>query len=74
MRRIASDHHSREALATHPACQVEQCACGQVHLSIGGVTLRLDRDAFFMIADVCASAARVAAVRALVPDDDPRLS
>lgn len=73
--------HHREALATHPTCRVEQCRCGEVHLSIGGVTLRLEREAFLMIADVCASAARVAMVRGLHraadaadDDDDPRLS
>jgi hypothetical protein len=55
--------HTRIALASHPACVVEQCRCGQIHLTIGGVTLRLERDAFLSIADVCGSAARVARAR-----------
>ena len=37
---------SGETLARGPACKVDACPCGTVHVSIGMLTLRLKREAF----------------------------
>jgi hypothetical protein len=49
---------SRRVLATGETTLVEQCSCGHVHLTIGGVTLRLDPESLPPIADVLGDAAR----------------
>jgi hypothetical protein len=36
---------TRKLLAASPICTVEECDCGTVHLSVGALTLRLERDA-----------------------------
>jgi hypothetical protein len=47
----------RHLLARTPVGAVEFCRCGAVHLSIGGVTLRLVPDAVAQLAELLADAA-----------------
>jgi len=43
---MESRNCSGETLAHGPACRVDACPCGTVHVSIGMLTLRLKREAF----------------------------
>jgi hypothetical protein len=36
---------THKLLASSPICTVEECNCGTVHLTIGALTLRLEREA-----------------------------
>jgi hypothetical protein len=36
------DWTTRELIARGPVCQVERCACGTLHVTIGPFTLRLE--------------------------------
>lgn len=60
--------HLRVQLTAHPMCAVERCACGAIHLTIGAVTLRLQREAFVAIADPIADAARRLVIESIGDD------
>jgi hypothetical protein len=60
---VMSHVHDRIPLAVHPACVVERCGCGAIHLTIGAVTLRLQSEAFVAIADTIADGATALALR-----------
>ena len=49
-------------------CSVERCACGAIHLTIGAITLRLQRDAFVSIAEPITEAARRIVIEAIGDD------
>lgn len=40
-----TDGCTRRTLATSEGCKVEECDCGTLHLTLGPVTLRLEREA-----------------------------
>ena len=44
-------------LATGPTCEVQACTCGVVHLTSGGLSLRLTAEAFLGIATTIEHAA-----------------
>lgn len=46
-------------LAHTPACRIERCPCGQIHVSVGAVTLRLDPPVFDELFGAMAISARV---------------
>lgn len=55
-----ADHHRddhRTTLVNARLVHVEQCACGVVHLTLGAITMRLQREAFSEMADAVALAA-----------------
>lgn len=54
---INIDPCHRHLLARNPIGAVELCHCGAVHLSIGGVTLRLVPGAIAQLAELLADAA-----------------
>ncbi len=54
---ITMDPCQRHLLARNPVGAVELCHCGAVHLSIGGVTLRLMPGAIARLAELLAEAA-----------------
>lgn len=58
------DDH-RITLVDQRLVTVEQCGCGNVHLTIGAITLRLQRDAFVEIAEALASASHAMEERPL---------
>ncbi|HVG57488.1 MAG TPA: hypothetical protein VNA24_02980 [Hyalangium sp.] len=47
---------TRKLLAATPICTVEECECGTVHLSVGALTLRLEREALRDLQGALASA------------------
>ena len=47
---------TRRTLATSPGCKVEACDCGTLHLTLGPLTLRLERDAVQDLQGTLASA------------------
>lgn len=53
---IPIDSCPRHLLARSPVGAVELCHCGAVHLSIGGVTLRLIPEAIPQLAELLADA------------------
>ena len=55
--RTPIDSCHRHLLARTPVGAVELCHCGAVHLSIGGVTLRLVPQAIEQLAELVADAA-----------------
>lgn len=67
-------HHRQEdhrtTLVDGRLVSVEQCACGTVHLTIGAITMRLQRDAFSEVADALTIAARALDERPLRLLDD----
>jgi hypothetical protein len=53
-----------ERLGEGPVCKVEICPCETIHVSIGILTVRLQRDAFAAFCDTLfAAAARLASRR-----------
>jgi hypothetical protein len=47
---------TRKLLASTPICMVEECDCGTVHLTVGALTLRLEREALRDLQGALASA------------------
>jgi hypothetical protein len=60
---LTSQSCARRVLSTGDCSLVEQCTCGFVHLTIGGVTLRLAPGAFPQIANTINEAARTLMLR-----------
>jgi hypothetical protein len=52
----SDDLAHRATLADGPVARIERCACGTIHLSVGGVTLRLHADAFDALCDTAVQA------------------
>jgi hypothetical protein len=46
----------RATLADGPVARIERCHCGTIHLSVGGITLRLHADAFDAFCDTAVQA------------------
>ncbi len=53
----------RAPLAQGALCTVDYCNCGIVHLTVGAVTLRLDRDAAQHLCKTVADALRILSMR-----------
>lgn len=49
-------HCTRKLLAVSSICTVEECDCGTVHLTVGALTLRLEREALRDLQGALASA------------------
>jgi hypothetical protein len=49
------DHHARH-LAGNGACNVGQCTCGMLHVTVGPLTLRLEPGAAGTLRDVLTAA------------------
>lgn len=47
---------NRRVLARGPLCLVERCDCGVLHISLGGITLRLPADAVNSVRETLADA------------------
>jgi hypothetical protein len=45
-------------LAQHAGVRVDACACGQVHVTIGSLTIRLDRARYLALCDTLLAATR----------------
>jgi hypothetical protein len=51
-----SEHHA-ERISGDLTCSVHRCECGQIHIHIGAITVRLDAEAFPHLASVLWEAA-----------------
>jgi hypothetical protein len=51
-------HCQAQTLARDGNLRVDLCGCGQVHVTIGAVTVRLDRDHFSRFCDLLLTAIR----------------
>ncbi|MGE0401995.1 MAG: hypothetical protein AB7T06_35155 [Kofleriaceae bacterium] len=60
---LTSQSCARRVLSAGDCTLVEQCSCGSVHLTIGGVTLRITPAAFPQIAATISDAARMLVLR-----------
>jgi hypothetical protein len=60
---LSSPSCARRILSSGDCSSVEQCSCGMVHLTIGGVTMRLSPGAFPQIAATISEAARMMVLR-----------
>jgi hypothetical protein len=49
------EHHARH-LAGNGACQVGQCTCGMLHVTVGPITVRLEPGAAHTLRDVLTAA------------------
>ena len=54
---------SHQLVARGRGCMVSHCSCGNIHLNLGAVTLRLDRDELAELARTLGQAAEVVEVR-----------
>ncbi len=66
------DPHRQPLLHT-PNVQVDACACGHIHLTVGVITLRFEIPAFLQLVDTLARAASRLERQARPPWPTPKL-
>lgn len=62
----------RTIVARGPVCQVEQCACGILHVTIGVLTLRLEADVVASLCSTLTDAVARVCPRDAHPAESPR--
>lgn len=53
---------ARRPIARGPMCSIEECACGVLHVTLGVLTIRLDRDVVASIWETFGEALRTLAL------------
>ena len=62
-----------ETLARGPACKIDLCGCGTLHVSIGVLTVRLERDVFESVCETLVRALQTLRLRNARPGHGHRL-